>query len=121
MSLFYWNSYAERRNATGMVNVVNNAMLYDESSVCDIRKRFLSLRCSPFVVIGVLDRYSEYFFVAGCHFIANYEQQLLLMYLNQTAILHLCVLIEFCNVDPFIVFSTLAIYKIVETIFLVDR
>ena len=33
MSLFYWNSYAERRNTRAMVDVVNNAMMQDESSL----------------------------------------------------------------------------------------
>ena len=36
-----------------------------------------------------LDRCIEYFSVAGCQIIVNYEQQLLLMYLNQIAILYL--------------------------------
>ena len=33
MSLFYWNSYVERRNAAAMVNAMNTALVdYDESS-----------------------------------------------------------------------------------------
>ena len=32
MSLFYWNSYVERRNAAAMVNAMNNALLMDYES-----------------------------------------------------------------------------------------
>ena len=32
MSLFYWNTYAERRNAAAMVNAMNTALVDYESS-----------------------------------------------------------------------------------------
>ena len=46
MSLFYWNSYVERRNAAAMVNAMNNALLMDYESKSSSSSSISSLSSS---------------------------------------------------------------------------